>query len=285
MSKEAYYFSHDSNARHDPKILALRSEYGIEGYGIYWVIVEMLREANEYKLPTKAYIWNAIAMQVQCKDYDKDDAKRFVEFCINECELFESDEQFFWSKSLLNRMDKKNDVSKKRSEAAKARWEKRDNSAVSDKKEDANVSKSNANAMQNNANAMQTDAIKGKEIKEKENIYIVEIVEYLNSVCGKRFSPKTEGQIKYIRARLGEEGITVEDLKRVIDTKAAQWLGTDNEKYLRPSTLFNSEKFEGYLNEKSTRVNIGTHNKQNEEGEDFLARLERMKREAAEQGE
>lgn len=281
MSKEAYYFSHDSNARHDPKILALRSEYGIEGYGIYWVIVEMLREANEYKLPTKAYIWNAIAMQVQSKDYAKEDAKRFVEFCINECELFESDEQFFWSKSLLNRMDKKNDVSKKRSEAAKKRWQKSDNGAVSEEKEDANVSKSNANAMQNDANAKQDYASKRKEIKEKE--YIVEIIEYLNSVCGKRFSPKTEGQIKFIRARL-KEGRTVEDLKQVIDTKASQWLGNDSEKYLRPSTLFNSEKFEGYLNEKSTRVNIGTHNNQNGE-DDFLKRLERMRREAAEQGE
>ncbi|NCB45345.1 MAG: hypothetical protein EOM59_22360, partial [Clostridia bacterium] len=36
----------------------------------------------------------------------------------------------------------------------------------------------------------------------------------------------------------------------VIDKKCAQWKGTDMDKYLRPSTLFNASKFEGYLNEK-----------------------------------
>ena len=155
MSKEAYYFSHDSNARHDPKILGLRAEYGISGYGIYWVVVEMLREANDYKLPTKAYIWNAIAMQVQCNDFAKENAKSFVEYCINECDLFETDGEYFWSNSLLKRMDKKNDLSKKRSEAAKARWKKSDNSAVSEESDNTKESNSNANAMQNDANAMQ----------------------------------------------------------------------------------------------------------------------------------
>jgi DnaD/phage-associated family protein len=156
LSKEAYYFSHDANARHDPKILAMRSEYGIQGYGVYWVIVEMLREAEDFKLPLKKYIWNAIAMQVQCKDYAKEDAKSFVENCINEYELFETDSEYFWSKSLLKRMDKKNDVSEKRRAAAKKRWDK------------GNPEGSDANAMQNDANAMQTDAIKGNEIKGNE---------------------------------------------------------------------------------------------------------------------
>jgi hypothetical protein len=42
---------------------------------------------------------------------------------------------------------------------------------------------------------------------------------------------------------------TVEDFKRVIDIKAAEWLGTENDQYLRPQTLFGT-KFEGYLNQK-----------------------------------
>lgn len=157
MSKEAYYFSHDANARHDPKILAMRSECGIQGYGVYWVIIEMLRESEDFKLPMKKLTFNAIAMQVLCKDYAKDDAKSFVENCIKEYELFETDGEFFWSKSLLKRMDKKNDVSEKRRAAAKKRWDK------------ANSEDVDANAMQNDANAMQTDAIKGKEIKRNKN--------------------------------------------------------------------------------------------------------------------
>lgn len=167
MSKEAYYFSHDANARHDPKILAMRSEYGIQGYGIYWLIVEMLREADEFKLPKKQYVFNAIAMQMQCKrdaNIDANYAKSFVEFCIKECDLFDENERFFWSNSLLNRMEKKKDLSEKRREAAKARWEKTNDTNIVEKKDDAN-------AMQNNANAMQSDASKGKEKKEKKEIY------------------------------------------------------------------------------------------------------------------
>ena len=49
--KDAYFFSHDCNARNDPKILALRSVYGAEGYGVYFMLVEILREQPEYQPP------------------------------------------------------------------------------------------------------------------------------------------------------------------------------------------------------------------------------------------
>ena len=39
------------------------------------------------------------------------------------------------------------------------------------------------------------------------------------------------------------------DCKDVIDKKYIDWYGTDFEKYLRPSTLFNPEKFDTYLNQ------------------------------------
>ena len=48
MSKDAYYFPHDSNARHDPKIVAMTAVYGMAGYGYYWAIIEILREQKDY---------------------------------------------------------------------------------------------------------------------------------------------------------------------------------------------------------------------------------------------
>ena len=60
--KDAYFFSHDCNARNDPKILALRSIYGAEGYGVYFMLIEILREQPEYKLPITKYIWNTLAI-------------------------------------------------------------------------------------------------------------------------------------------------------------------------------------------------------------------------------
>ncbi len=48
--KDSYYFRHDSNAQHDERILELRAEYGWEGYGLYWALVERMRDAPEYRL-------------------------------------------------------------------------------------------------------------------------------------------------------------------------------------------------------------------------------------------
>ena len=59
MSKDSYYFSHDSNAHTDPKIIDLLMDLKAEGYGVYWVILEMLRNENGYKLSNQDY--NAIA--------------------------------------------------------------------------------------------------------------------------------------------------------------------------------------------------------------------------------
>ena len=39
------YFNHDSNARNDEKIVALRIRYGAEGYGVYFMLIEMLQAA------------------------------------------------------------------------------------------------------------------------------------------------------------------------------------------------------------------------------------------------
>lgn len=84
---------------------------------------------------------------------------------------------------------------------------------------------------------------------------IREIMDYLNLRTGKKFSAKSEATKKHIRGRL-DEGYGVGDFFIVIDNKVAQWQGTEWEKFLRPQTLFNSEKFDGYLNE-SNKENTG----------------------------
>ncbi|EJQ96007.1 hypothetical protein IGW_01194 [Bacillus cereus ISP3191] len=79
------------------------------------------------------------------------------------------------------------------------------------------------------------------EIKE----YIVEIVNYLNDVCGSSYRSTSKKTQSLIKTRL-IEGFTVDNFKTVIDTKAKEWLRTEQAKYLRPETLFGT-KFEGYL--------------------------------------
>ena len=78
----------------------------------------------------------------------------------------------------------------------------------------------------------------------------MEIINYLNEICGTKYKPNTKKNIELIRARLNE-GFTVDDFKTVIYKKAKQWISDPKMcKFLRPETLF-SNKFEGYLNEKT----------------------------------
>lgn len=85
--------------------------------------------------------------------------------------------------------------------------------------------------------------------KPKSSAEIAEVIAHLNEVCGTGYDPGSDTSRKYVGARLGE-GFTVDDCKRVIDNMAAQWLDDDRmRRYLRPSTLFRKEKFEGYLNQ------------------------------------
>lgn len=85
------------------------------------------------------------------------------------------------------------------------------------------------------------------EIKsiEKEYIPFKEIIDYLNSKANRKFR-NVEANKKLIRARFNEK-YTLDDFKKVIDNKCLDWLGTEWERYLQPSTLFGN-KFDIYLN-------------------------------------
>jgi uncharacterized phage protein (TIGR02220 family) len=72
------------------------------------------------------------------------------------------------------------------------------------------------------------------------------LLAYLNERAGRAFQP-VESSLKLIRARL-REGATEEQCRAVIDAKVGDWLNDSKmSEYLRPATLFNAEKFAGYV--------------------------------------
>jgi phage replication O-like protein O len=76
----------------------------------------------------------------------------------------------------------------------------------------------------------------------------IEVITYLNQATGSRYSLKPDGNaVKGTRGRLAD-GFSVEELKRVIDFKLAEW-GQDSKmrQYLRPSTLFRPNHCPAYL--------------------------------------
>ena len=97
--------------------------------------------------------------------------------------------------------------------------------------------------------------------KEKNNNIYSLVIDYLNKKASTNYRASTKNTQSFINARV-KEGYTVEDFKKVIDSKSKEWLNTDFEKYLRPTTLFGT-KFENYLNEanKKTPIAVGAENK------------------------
>ena len=76
----------------------------------------------------------------------------------------------------------------------------------------------------------------------------LEIINYLNLKTNKNFKSNAKATQDFIKARL-KDGYSIDDFKKVIDNKCYQWLGTEQEQYLRPETLFRPSHFESYLNE------------------------------------
>ena len=142
--KEAYYFSHDSNARNDGRILNLRIKHGMRGYGIFWSIIEMLRDENSYK------------MRLECERiaFELHEDSEVIKSVINDFDLFKIKDGLFWSESLLRRMKLKDEKSNKARQSALKRWNK------------VSESEGNANALQSDSDS---NARKGKERKVNNN--------------------------------------------------------------------------------------------------------------------
>lgn len=145
MEIKPNYFPHDFNARNDIKIQALLHDYKARGYGLYWILIEMLHEASEHKIALKTYSYIALS---QITNESPDFVEKVISACINKYDLFFEVDGFLQCKRVNINIDRRIELSNKRALAGK---------------EGANAKQMLANAKQNEANKK-----KGKEIKEKE---------------------------------------------------------------------------------------------------------------------
>ena len=118
--KSTNYFSHDSNARNDEKLVRLRMKQGAAGYGVYFMILERLREEADY-MSAKDYNMIAFDLRVDAA---------IVKSVVEDFGLFTftDDGKCFYSESFTRRMDIKDTLRRKRSEGGKIgmknRWKK-----------------------------------------------------------------------------------------------------------------------------------------------------------------
>lgn len=177
--KNTYYFPHDSNAREDDKIIALRMDKGAAGYGLYWLLLELLSTSPDCEFE-RNYNKVGFVLHESAKD---------VKSVIEDYGLFQytEDGKRFYSKRMVEQMESVNETREKRSTAGRkgnrTRWGAMPRASQTDGKSNTemqqNGSKCDENLSQNNGicdeKASQTDGksdtflsqSKVKEIREK----------------------------------------------------------------------------------------------------------------------
>lgn len=190
------YFSHDINSLADPKIVIMINLHGVISYAWWWMLLEKLAEAPDYKLPCNrfTYLGLSIVMDIRpetlvfskclaneskclanAKQKEANESKclaneakvsneilleNFINSLINDCNLLETDGEFFWSPGLLKRVtlreSKNSEISEKRRQAGRLGGLAKKNFAK----------QTEANAKQNQANL--ANNIKENNIKDIE---------------------------------------------------------------------------------------------------------------------
>lgn len=110
--QKSYYFQHDYNASNDAKVLFLRQQLGMEGYGIYWFVLEQLAQSGGF-LPLK--IIPVLAMQTQTQETK-------VRAVIEGYELFQIIDKQFFSARLNEHLDIRKHLSEQGKKGAELRW-------------------------------------------------------------------------------------------------------------------------------------------------------------------
>lgn len=173
--KDTYWFPHDCNGKDDPKCVLLIDQLGLEGYGIYWVLVETLREQPGYKYPINL-------LPALARRYNTTSEK--VSTVVRSYGLFiiENDEVFF-SESLIRRMLPYEEKREKARKSVMKRWEKHErNTNVLLTNNDGNTIREDKSIVDN------TILPKGNcetevSLRHTEKINYQKIVTFYNSIC------------------------------------------------------------------------------------------------------
>ena len=217
--KETYYFSHDYNVRTDQKIKILIRKHGMEGYGVYWSIVEDLyNNANVLLLD-----YDGIAYDLRVNSI-------IVESIINDFKLFEVNDQTFSSISIQKRLDMRDEKSNKARASVAKRWEK------------------NTNVLRGEYDSNTIKESKVKESKVNDiDIDSSKLLSVFNSILGKQARVVPVKAKTQLKQRL-KEGYTKDDIVNAIRNASKDPHHIDsNYKYLTLEFITRSDKLERFV--------------------------------------
>lgn len=145
-----------------------RMKHGIAAYGIYVALMQLLEEDENHKL-SKDYSMIAYEMRVDVS---------VVQSVVEDFDLFEVEEEYFYSKELSDTIEQARKVSEARARAGRAGGAAKARNFVANAKESsskcqANARKNVANASESLANAKQMPESKESSPNPSKNIYSV----------------------------------------------------------------------------------------------------------------
>ena len=102
MAKDSYWFKHDSTAGRGTRMRKMTFIYSHWGKGVYWDVIEILREQDGYRFEKDEISLSMLCEIVGCKDTQK-----FINW-FNDCvkiNLLQIDETHFFSEVLIENME------------------------------------------------------------------------------------------------------------------------------------------------------------------------------------
>lgn len=86
---------------------------------------------------------------------------------------------------------------------------------------------------------------------------ITSVIERINEITGQKLQVSAKVHREFISGRLNE-GFSLDDLMAIVEVKSAEWMGTRQQVYLVPKTLFRPSNFDRYLEESRLASRIPT---------------------------
>lgn len=186
MKKDAFYFPHFANARHDRKLKRVQKELGLEGYAIYFQLLEILREQLDFKYPIQDI--DLLADEIGTSEPKvKTIIYNYDLFTIEESGVFFSLKQIVYLQPYVEKTDRAR-------VAARKRWD--------------SVKDANALQMQCGSNASAMQVKESKVNKSKVDI------------------PSEPEFLIYAKEEVEKAGLDFESLKYTIKAKFSSWLET-----------------------------------------------------------
>lgn len=238
------WFKHDSNANADSKLQNVLLDYGLEGYGLYWYCIELIAgkvdaENITFQLEHDARI---IARNTGCTAQKVEEMMRY----FVKQGLFEDNDGIITCMKLAKRLDKSM-TSNPEMRMIIESLRRHDSVMIPSEASHDGVMQEENRIEEIRAEQNRTD---NNEPLPKPSVVddrVKDVIELLNSITGSRYRASTKSHASNINARLAE-GHSVDDLKSVVSFKCAEWIHDPKmAQYLRPETLFQAGKFNGYL--------------------------------------